>query len=224
MKNKKNISISILDIEEDKLEEFLINLRRIVDKNNYKNITIHFDVMDGIFVQGLGLSLGKIALVKKYNFFVDVHLMVAEPEKYIEEAFKLGANIITVHCEIKEIDKAMYKLYSLKSIESNNFYIGLAISPDTNISKIFKYNNIVDMCLVMCVYPGLGNQQFLESSYEKLRNIRHEFDIVEVDGGINEININKVNQLGVNSFVIGSYFTKHLDELEERLKLINDKI
>ena len=222
MKNKNSISISILDIEDDKLEVFLINLRNIVDKNKYNNVIIHFDVMDGVFVKNLGISLDKIALVKKYNFFVDVHLMVAEPEEYIEKAFKLGANIITVHCEIRDIDDIMYKLYSLKNIEnSKDFFIGLAISPDSDISKIYKYNNIVDMCLVMSVYPGLGNQQFLDSTYDKIKNIRHDFDIIEIDGGVNESNIIKLKEMGINSFVLGSYFTKHLDELEKRLKIIN---
>lgn len=217
MKNKKNISISILDIEEEKLEEFLINLRKIVDKNKLKNIIIHFDVMDGIFVQNLGVNINKISLVKKYNFFVDVHLMVENPQKHIEEVFKLGANFITVHSEIKNIDEIMYKLYSLKSIENNNFFIGIAMNPDTDTNKVLKYNNIVDFCLVMSVYPGYGNQTFLDSAINKLEKIRNEFSFVEIDGGINLDTITKVNNLGVNTFVIGSHFTKDLENLEKKL-------
>ena len=223
MKKEKNISISILDVEEENLEKFLIDLRKIVDKNNFKNISIHFDVMDGIFVKNLGIDLNKIALVKKYNFFTDVHLMVANPEKYIEEAFKAGANIITVHSEIKNIDEVMYKLYSLKILESSkDFYIGLAISPDTDVNKVFKYNNLIDVCLVMTVYPGYGSQQFLDSSINKIKSFKNEFKILEVDGGINKDTIKVANDAGANTFVIGSYFTKNIEELEERLITIQE--
>lgn len=219
----RNIAISILDIESDKLDMFLTKLNDIVKRNRLNNIVIHFDVMDGKFVDSIGIELDNIKLVKRYGFYVDVHLMVENPDKYIEKAYKLGANNITIHSEIDDLDKYIYKLYCLKEI-SDKFTMGLALNPDSNLDNIIKYNNIIDLALVMSVYPGKGGQKLIEDSLDKIDSLKQIVHYIEVDGGINELNISKINDLGVNTFVLGSYFTKNIDNLEENILSINKLI
>lgn len=219
----KNIAISILDIENNKLDEFLNKLSNIVKDNKLTNIVIHFDVMDGKFVDNIGVDLEDIKLVKKYGFYVDVHLMVENPDKYIEEAYKLGADNITIHSEIEDLDKHIYKLYCLKEV-SDKFTIGLAISPDSNLDNVVKYNNIIDLALVMSVYPGYGNQTLITTTLDKIAALKQIVHYIEVDGGINDTNISNINNLGADICVMGSFFTKNIELLEENILKINDLI
>ena len=166
---------------------------------------IHVDVMDGHFVPNISIgvpvvkSLGKVARVP-----LDVHLMIENPEKYIEPFAKAGANIITFHYEATQ-DKT-YEVIEL--IRSFGCKVGISIKPKTNQEVLFPYLDKIDMVLVMTVEPGFGGQEFMGYCAQKIPYIRAkapESLIVQVDGGINEQTAKICKGLGANSLVAGSY-------------------
>ena len=166
---------------------------------------IHVDVMDGHFVPNISIgvpvakSLGKIARIP-----LDVHLMIENPEKYIEPFAKAGANIITFHYEAtqEKTDEV------IELIRSFNCKVGISIKPKTNQEVLFPYLDKIDMVLVMTVEPGFGGQEFMGYCAQKIPYIRAkapESLIVQVDGGINEQTAKICKGLGANSLVAGSY-------------------
>lgn len=168
---------------------------------------IHLDVMDGQFVPNISFGAPVIGSVRKIvNALFDVHLMIDEPIRYLEDFRKAGADIITVHYEAcKDV------METLKKIEYFGLKVGLAISPDTPVEVLEPYIDIVDMVLVMSVHPGFGGQSFIESSLEKVRAVRKMADDkgkkdlwIEVDGGIGASNIKAVKDAGANVLVAGS--------------------
>lgn len=168
---------------------------------------IHLDVMDGQFVPNISFGAPVISSVRKIvNALFDVHLMVDEPIRYLEDFRKAGADIITVHYEACKDVKA-----TLEKIDSFGLKVGLAISPDTPVSVLEPYLSMVDMVLIMSVYPGFGGQSFIEHSLDKIRDVRSMADEkglhelwVEVDGGIGAANIQSVKAAGANVLVAGS--------------------
>ena len=164
---------------------------------------LHIDVMDGIFVPNIsfGACVYK-SLRDKSNLFFDVHLMITEPERYIEDFVNAGADGITIHVEsTKNI------LECIDMIKSYGKKVGLSINPETPIDALFPYLDKIDMVLIMSVHPGHGGQKYIEAVNEKISDLRKkmgpDFNI-EVDGGINLSNIKKVTQLGANIIVAGS--------------------
>lgn len=223
--NGKTISVSILNV--DDLESFLIKLDEFRGKNDLDNIIVHFDVMDGDFVPNHGVNIDLIELVKKYNFFVDVHLMCSNPKEYIDKAILLGANNITIHYEIKNLYENLRYLNEKKQQlkESNKeLSIGISIKPGTDIKKIFNYSSMCDVILLMTVEPGLGGQTYISKVNKKIEIALDMKKIVQIDGGINEKTIIRPNKLGTNSFVIGSYITSNLDNMFENIIEIEDII
>ena len=168
---------------------------------------IHLDVMDGSFVPNISFGAPIISSVRKItNAIFDVHLMIDEPIRYLDDFVKAGADIITVHYEAcKDLDKTLDK------IKEAGVKVGLAISPDTPVDVLTPYVDMVDMILVMSVHPGFGGQSFIESSLDKIASTRQllqdngrESVWIEVDGGIGASNIAKVRDAGANVFVAGS--------------------
>lgn len=168
---------------------------------------IHLDVMDGSFVPNISFGAPVIACVRKITKAVfDVHLMIEEPIRYLEDFTKAGADIITIHYEAcQDVEK------TLLQIRSGGVRAGLAISPDTPASMIEPYLGAVDMILIMSVYPGFGGQKFIENSLEKVKAVKEmlakqgrENVWIEVDGGIGVDNIETVKNAGANVFVAGS--------------------
>lgn len=166
---------------------------------------IHVDVMDGHFVPNISIgvpvvkSLGKIARVP-----LDVHLMIENPEKYIEPFAKAGANIITFHYEATQ-DKTDEVIELIRSFGCK---VGISIKPKTNQDVLIPYLDKIDMVLVMTVEPGFGGQEFMGYCAQKIPYIRAkapESLIVQVDGGINEQTAKICKGLGANSLVAGSY-------------------
>ena len=166
---------------------------------------IHVDVMDGHFVPNISIgvpvvkSLGKVARVP-----LDVHLMIENPEKYIEPFAKAGANIITFHYEATQ-DKTDEVIELIRSFGCK---VGLSIKPKTNQEVLIPYLDKIDMVLVMTVEPGFGGQEFMGYCAQKIPYIRAkapESLIVQVDGGINEQTAKICKGLGANSLVAGSY-------------------
>lgn len=164
---------------------------------------LHIDVMDGMFVPNISIGPCVIKSIRSHsNQFFDVHLMIEKPERYIEEFIKAGADGVTFH--IEATDKADECIDIIRKMGKK---AGLAISPETELSKIEEYLDKVDMVLIMSVHPGYGGQSYIESVNSKIEALRkrmgEDFDI-EVDGGVNIQNIKKVNDVGANILVAGT--------------------
>lgn len=167
---------------------------------------LHFDVMDGMFVPSISFGMPVLKCVaENINMFLDVHLMIVEPERYVEEFVKSGANLVTVHLEtLKNPEKVIKQIHDL------GVKAGLAINPETPAEQIRPYLSMIDMALVMSVHPGFGGQAYIPSSDEKIAQIaswiREESLNVdlEVDGGIKLENVEKAVSLGANVIVAGS--------------------
>lgn len=167
---------------------------------------VHVDVMDGLFVPSISFGMPVIKSIRKVTDKVfDVHLMINEPIRYIDEFVKVGADIITVH-----VEACSDVVATLEKIKAAGVKAGITLNPDTPVSAIKPYLHMVDMVLVMSVNPGFGGQKFIVSSLDKLREVKKlreelelDFDI-EVDGGINVDNLLSVLEAGANVIVAGS--------------------
>ena len=187
---------------------------------------IHLDVMDGDFVPNISFGAPVISSVRKVtDAFFDVHLMIKEPVRYIEDFVKAGADIITVHYEACED-----VLGTINKIKDLGVKAGLVISPNTDSEVVRPFINKVEMILVMSVYPGFGGQKFIENSISKLKAVRtimedagREDMLLEVDGGITVDNVYSVCEAGANVLVAGSAVFKgdKSENIREFLKLIN---
>ena len=181
---------------------------------------IHVDIMDGKFVKNKTMPWSQMKNIYKYtNKRLDVHLMVEDPSKYISKYAELNTEYITIHVEIPgDINKL------IREIKSYSINAGLAIKPNTNVRDIIPYLPYINSILVMSVEPGEGGQEFIDSSEEKIKEIRHLLDeyclddiIINVDGGINNITVNKCRDADMvvsGSYVIRSEnFQENIDSL-----------
>lgn len=183
---------------------------------------LHLDVMDGHFVPNFTIGpdiIGKIRENVPEKFRLDVHLMIYNPDKFIEKFVEIGCEEITFHIEATEDIR-----YTLNYIQKCNRFAGLAIKPETSIDMIIPYLANIDKVLVMTVEPGFGGQVFLEEMLEKVKILyaykkknNFEFDI-QVDGGINYETGRKSAEAGANRLVCGSFFykQKNLKEVVEK--------
>lgn len=168
---------------------------------------LHIDVMDGNFVNNITFGPSLIKDIRKhYEIIFDVHLMIEEPLKYIEEFSNAGSDIITFHYESKsDVQNTIDK------IKSFNKKVGISIKPNTNIDVLIPFLPQVDLVLVMSVEPGFGGQKFESSSLNKIKELKKLKDEnnymyeIEVDGGINDQTISLVKSSGVEVVVSGSY-------------------
>lgn len=180
---------------------------------------IHIDVMDGKFVSNKMFMMNDIGnFNKKSTKKLDVHLMVSDPNSYIDYLGKLDmVEFITIHYEIdRDIS------FILNKIKSYGKKCGLAINPETDVDVLSSYAYILDMVLVMSVCPGRGGQKFIDSTYDKIYKIRSRYkDIcISVDGGVNDSNYLSIKDSGASMIVVGSYVTgsdsynKRIDSLK----------
>ena len=167
---------------------------------------IHFDVMDGHFVPNISFGIPVMASVRKITKMpLDAHLMISEPERYVAEFVKAGADSISVHCEVCPDIPAM-----AKQIRDLGARASIGINPETEADRVLPFAEHLDMILVMSVHPGFGGQEFIPSALDKLRYIRRELKRrglnidVEIDGGVKLENIADVKAAGANVFVSGS--------------------
>ena len=167
---------------------------------------IHVDVMDGIFVPNISFGMPVIKSVRSSTDKIfDVHLMIDAPIRYIKEFADCGADIITVH-----VEACRDLLACIDKIHEMGCKAGITIKPNTPVSAIDEYIAMVDMVLVMSVEPGFGGQKFIESSLDKVREIKkiiddNNLDVdIEIDGGITLDNVEEVIAAGVNVVVAGS--------------------
>ena len=167
---------------------------------------IHFDVMDGMFVPSISFGMPVMASIHDATEqFMDAHLMVQEPIRYVEAFAKAGADILTVHYEACKDIRA-----TLDKIKACGMKTGLAISPDTPVEVLKEFLGEVDMFLVMTVHPGFGGQKLISEMLDKVRTLRAmlnerglETDI-QVDGGIYAFNVKEALDAGANVIVAGS--------------------
>lgn len=167
---------------------------------------IHFDVMDGMFVPSISFGMPVLASIHDATEqFMDVHLMVQEPIRYVEAFQKAGADYVTVHLEACEDVKT-----TLDKIHACGMKAGLAVNPETDVKELVPYMEDVEMILIMSVHPGFGGQKFIPESLDKIREVRAmlneknlETDI-QVDGGIYVENVREVLDAGANVIVAGS--------------------
>lgn len=174
---------------------------------------IHIDIMDGQFVPNISFGAGLVASLRPHSKLVfDVHLMVAEPERFIRDYEQAGADILTIHAE------ACCHLHAcLQQIQASTMQVGLAINPGTAIEMILPVLHLVDQVLIMTVNPGYGGQAFLPETLSKvqyLEALRKESGLdftIEVDGGIDDKTISQAKEAGADIFVAGSYLFRQED-------------
>ncbi len=218
MMNKLAVSLlGVQDNERSKLSKKL--LTNGVD-------WIHYDIMDGIFVPNKAITLEQVKnnIANTPKHFVDIHLMVASAERYIEQ-FKKIANLITFHLESESNDEVQ-KI--VDRYHGDDFKLGLAINPDTNVEQIFPYINKLDVILVMSVKAGAGGQAFQEKIVDKIKKIKQYIEnnnlktLIEVDGGINNNTGPLVLNAGADVVVSGSFLCaepskKRIEEIKKEL-------
>ena len=167
---------------------------------------IHIDVMDGIFVPSISYGMPVIKSIRKATKKVfDVHLMITEPERYINEFTESGADIITFHVEATKNPEKVIDMIHEKGLKA-----GISVKPKTPLETIEPYLEKIDMLLIMSVEPGFGGQAYIEDSTEKIRKAREMVKAhglltdIQVDGGINLQNLPEVLEAGANIIVAGS--------------------
>lgn len=206
------ISASFLDIKEPKCEE-------VTKLNNLDIDYLHLDVMDSIFVENKTYSYEEFRDILKYTTKPkDIHLMVSDVKKYIDEFSKFKPEFITFHYEaVSEVSSV------INYIKNLGIKVGMSLKPSTSVSEISKYLETLDLVLVMSVEPGRGGQTFIEKSVNKieqlytLREKENYKYLIEVDGGINNETIKKCNNADI--CVVGSYITKqNYGEAIEKLR------
>ncbi|MBR1680480.1 ribulose-phosphate 3-epimerase [bacterium] len=173
---------------------------------------IHVDVMDGHFVPNITIGIPVVKSLKRFaKKPLDVHLMIENPEKYIEDFAVSGADIITFHYEAVKPENIEELCNKIKSLGCK---AGISIKPKTNQNDLIPYLQFVDMVLVMTVEPGFGGQEFMHFCAQKIPTIRQNGKddlIIQVDGGINDVTSKVCVSLGANSLVAGSYIYKSKD-------------
>ena len=182
---------------------------------------IHVDVMDGHFVPNLTIGAPVVKAIKPHcQIPLDVHLMIENPQNYIEDFVNAGADIITFHYEAaKDLTEDI-----ISHIKSHDILAGISIKPGTEPQEILKYLLMVDMVLIMTVEPGFGGQSFMLDCAQKIPVIKQnapENLIIQVDGGINKETAKICKQLGATSLVAGSYIFKATD-MEDAIDSLKD--
>ena len=215
---KKNIAPSLLAANFFDLSSQM----KLLKEGNIE--ILHLDVMDGMFVPSISFGMPVISSLRKsVDFFFDVHMMVENPERYIEDFYKSGANGITIHFEAcKHIDR------TISQIKSFGLRSGISINPATPVSLLQNILSEVDMVLIMSVNPGFGGQKFISYSIDKIKELskmrdeRNQKFLIQVDGGVDVNNIKSLSDAGVDEFVAGSSVFK--GDILNNIKALNDAL
>ena len=210
-----------------KISATFLACKRIVPAIKKLSLTdtdyIHVDVIDNKFVKGKKIPLRKLKKIYKYTSKrLDVHLMVKRPKRYIKKFATMNTEFITLHVELeKKLEKY------IEYIQSYGLKAGLAISPDTDISKLEPYIDKISLVLVLGVQPGYGGQAFIEKTIERVQEVKKLIEekkpsvLISVDGGINEEVFMKLPEVDI--LTVGSYITSNKNYQEQITKLRNLK-
>lgn len=206
--NKVKIAPSILSADFSDIQNDLSDIK-IANAD-----LVHLDVMDGYFVPNITFGPKFIKDIRRHSDMIfDTHLMVINPERYIKNFAESGSDYITIHveaCNNPAETLALIKSYGCKA--------GIAINPETDISEVLPYLDIVDLILVMTVHPGFGGQKFIYDCLDKvktLKEVRGSRDyLISVDGGVNDETAPEIIESGVDILVTGSAFFNSINKKE----------
>ena len=172
---------------------------------------LHIDVMDGLFVPSISYGMPVLKCIRPHTeLFLDVHLMIQEPERYVEEFAACGADLVNFHIEATQDVKGTIEL-----IRGTGKKVGITIKPGTSVDELLPYLELVDMVLIMTVEPGFGGQKLIPECLDKVKELRRVAEEggltldIEVDGGINADNVELALTAGANVIVAGSAVFKN---------------
>ena len=167
----------------------------------------HIDVMDGVFVPNISFGGPVISAINKHaQKFMDVHLMIVDPDRFIKDFKKSGADLLTVHYEAC---KHLHR--TVQAIKQEGMQAGVSLNPHTPVAVLEDIIKDLDLVLIMSVNPGFGGQSFIENTYKKISQLKEMIEktgsnaLIEIDGGVNDKNAEKLVAAGANVLVAGSF-------------------
>ena len=214
---KRIVSPSMLSADFGHLERDT----RMIDRSAAE--WVHIDVMDGVFVPNISFGFPVLkAITSATDKFMDVHLMIVEPEKYVERLAQAGADLVVFHWEATQDPKGCIEL-----IRRSGAKVGISIKPKTPVEVLDELLPLVDLVLIMSVEPGFGGQSFIEGSTDKVRALRRMIDergldvMIEIDGGVSRHNAAELYEAGCDALVAGSAVFKAADPEAEIVAILN---
>ena len=194
--------------------DFTQTLKQLIEIKESQATWLHFDVMDGHFVPNLSFGPDICKQVRKHSdLFMDVHIMVSDPNYFSDVFIEAGADLITFHLEACQSEEEVLTI--IKKIHDKGIKVGLTIKPATDVKDLLPFMDKIDLVLIMSVNPGYGGQSFIPSALDKIAFLRQYIDenklscLIEVDGGINAETAQWVLDAGVDVLVAGSYIFKN---------------
>jgi ribulose-phosphate 3-epimerase len=199
------------------------NLQRDIEMINESDADwFHIDIMDGVFVPNISFGMPVLRDIKKHaKKTLDVHLMIVNPDQYIETFASLGADILTVHYEA-----CTHMHRTIQAIKATGMKAGIALNPHSSVNQLKDIIKDIDLVCLMSVNPGFGGQSFIENTFEKVKELKELIQStgsdcqIEIDGGVTNKNAKKLVQAGANILVAGSYVFKSSNPAETISKLL----
>ena len=200
------------------------NLQRDIEMINESDADwFHIDIMDGVFVPNISFGMPVLRDIKKHaKKTIDVHLMIVNPDQYIETFATLGADILTVHWEA-----CTHMHRTIQAIKAAGMKAGIALNPHSSVNQLKDIIKDIDLVCLMSVNPGFGGQSFIENTFDKVKELKELIQSsgsdcqIEIDGGVTNENAKKLVQAGANILVSGSYVFKSSNPTDTISKLSN---